>query len=207
MGFAALSGLAVVAFASTDVDDIFLLVAFMADPHFRLRNVAIGQYLGIGVLVLASVAASLISLVLAPVHVGLLGVLPVLIGAMKLAALLRSGDGDEGERHETRGGSVGQIASVAAATIANGGDNIGVYTPLFATQTLAATALIAIVFLMMTGLWIGLAHWLVGHPKLGAPLRRYGHIAVPFVLIGLGLRILSEAGSLQWMRSVLASIF
>jgi cadmium resistance protein CadD (predicted permease) len=190
MNLAALLGLAVLVFASTNIDDIFVLLGFLTDPHFQLRNVAVGQYLGIGVLVVVSVAASLVSLVFAPEYVGLLELLPVLIGVIRLFTLLRARGKKDAQHHEARSGSIGQIASVAAVTMANGGDNIGIYTPLFATQTASATAVIVIVFIILTALWIGIAHRLVSHPTLGAPIRRYGHIAVPFVLIGLGIYIL-----------------
>jgi cadmium resistance protein CadD (predicted permease) len=43
-------GLAVVVFATTNVDDILLLSAFFADPAFRAPAVVVGQLVGIGVL-------------------------------------------------------------------------------------------------------------------------------------------------------------
>jgi cadmium resistance protein CadD (predicted permease) len=204
MNLAALLGLALVVFASSNIDDIFLVVGFLADPHFRLRNVAIGQYLGIGILVIVSVAASLVSLVFAPEYVGLLGLLPMLIGTIKLFTLLRARGNEDAQHHEARGGSIGQIASVATVTMANGGDNIGIYAPLFATQSAPATAVAVVVFMILTALWIGIAHRLVSHRTLVAPIRRYGHIAVLFVLIGLGIYILRDAGSLQLLQSIFA---
>lgn len=42
---------AIVLFASTNLDDIFALVGFFADARFGSREILIGQYLGIGVLV------------------------------------------------------------------------------------------------------------------------------------------------------------
>ena len=197
MNLAASLGLGVVAFASTNLDDIFVLLSFLVDPRFRLRYVAIGQYLGIGVLVLVSIAASLISLVLPAAHVGLLGILPILVGAIRLVALWRSRTLDADAHHEPpRGGSLGQIVPVAAVTIANGGDNIGVYTPLFATRGLGSTLVILIVFADMTVLWVRLAHGLVNHELTGAPIRRYGRLVVPFVLIGLGVLILRNSGAI-----------
>jgi cadmium resistance protein CadD (predicted permease) len=35
----------------------------------------------------------------------------------------------------------------------------------------------------------------VNHPRLGAPIRRYGHVVTPVVLIAIGLFVLYEAGS------------
>ncbi len=35
------------AIVSTNVDDIFVLIGFFADPKFRARDIVIGQYAGI----------------------------------------------------------------------------------------------------------------------------------------------------------------
>ena len=201
MNLITLLGLAIVLFASTNFDDIFFLIGFFADPRFRARNVAIGQYVGIGAIVAVSLGVALISLVLPPAYIGLLGAVPILLGVKKLLDL-RHGNGDDEETrpHKARGGAFGQIASVAAVTIANCGDNIGVYTPLFATQSAFEIAVIVIVFTVMTGLWLALAHWLVNHRTIGAPIRRYGHLAVPFALIGVGVFILCAAGSFELLR-------
>ena len=201
MNLTASLGLAIVAFASTNVDDIFVLLGFFADPRLRARNVMIGQYLGIGALVLVSFAASLISLVLSPALVGLLGAAPVLIGVKRLADLCQSANQQKPDR--AQGGAFGQIAPIAVVIIANGGDNIGVYAPLFATHSASQIAVMVAVFMVMTALWIAMAHRLVAHPTLGAPIRRYGHIVVPFVLIGLGFYILYDAGSFGLLRATL----
>jgi len=84
-----LLGLGVVAFVSTNVDDLLVLVGFLADPKVKVGEVIAGQYLGIGALYLISLAGSLVSLVLAPQYVGFLGLAPVLIGAKKLYDLIR----------------------------------------------------------------------------------------------------------------------
>ena len=194
------AGLGIVLFASTNVDDLLVLIAFFALPRCRARDVVIGQYLGIGALIVVSVVLSLISLVLSPAYVGLLGVLPMLIGIQKLFELRRGGNGEAVPAPQTRRGAIGQIAAVAAATIANGGDNIGAYAPLFATWSAARIAVVVLVFVVMTALWLALALWLVNHRTVGAPLKRYGHLAVPFVLIVLGLVILYEAGSFALLR-------
>lgn len=199
MGLSATLGLAIILFASTNIDDIFILLGFFADPRFRAMNIIIGQYLGISALVIISVVGSLISLVLAPAYVGLLGVLPILIGIKKLHAL-RGGNDEATPTHVSRSSMLAQIASVAAVTIANGGDNIGIYTPLFAAQDASKIALIIAVFTVMTALWLVIAHWMVNHRTIGAPLRRYGHVVVPFVLIALGGIILYEAGSFELLQ-------
>ena len=92
--------------------------------------------------------------------------------------------------------AVTKYASVALVTVANGGDNIGVYTLSFAVHSGSQAAIIAVVFVAMTALLCMLAHWMVRHPRFGAPLRRYGGISAPLVLIGLGILIIYSAGSI-----------
>jgi cadmium resistance protein CadD (predicted permease) len=48
--------------------------------------------------------------------------------------------------------------------------------------------------------WLGIANWLTSRRTIGAPIRRYGHRLVPFVLIALGLLILYEARTFELLR-------
>lgn len=68
-----LIGLAIVVFASTNIDDAFVLVAFFADKNFRVRDVVIGQYAGVSTLYVVSAIAALISLIIPSSYIGLLG--------------------------------------------------------------------------------------------------------------------------------------
>ncbi|HEX8906374.1 MAG TPA: cadmium resistance transporter, partial [Longimicrobiaceae bacterium] len=85
-----------------------------------------------------------------------------------------------------------QALAVAAVTVANGGDNLGVYIPLFASAP-GAIPVYAAIFAVMTALWCWAGHRLVRIPWIGDRLRRYGHVLLPLVLIALGLWILSGA--------------
>lgn len=197
----ALIGIAVVLFASTNVDDVFVLLGFFADPKFRVRQIVLGQFIGIAALYGVSVAASLVSLVVAPAYVGLLGLAPIAIGIKKVWDLRRRGREDGGEDSESKAHEGrGNVVAVAAVTIANGGDNISIYTPLFATRSGFDIAVIGVVFAVMTLVWLSISHVLTNHRMLGAPIRRYGHRLVPFVLIALGVLILYEAGTFGLLR-------
>src|SRR6266404_7894102 len=85
----AVVGLAVVVFASTNLDDVFVLVTFFADKNFRVRDVVIGQYAGVSTLYAISAIAALISLIIPPTYIGLLGLAPIVIGIRKLYGLRR----------------------------------------------------------------------------------------------------------------------
>jgi cadmium resistance protein CadD (predicted permease) len=194
----ALVGLALVLFASTNVDDIFVLVGFLSDTRLHVRDIVIGQYVGIAALFGGSVAVSMLSLVIPGAYIGLLGIAPIVIGAKKLVDLYRSGHQTvESLKARPVCGAYTRPATVALVTIANGGDNIGVYTPTFAIRSGHEVAMIALIFAGMTALWCFIAHSIVNHPKLGSPIRRYGHRVAPIVLIGLGFLILFQSGSVK----------
>jgi cadmium resistance protein CadD (predicted permease) len=192
----ALIGMAVVLFASTNVDDIFVLVGFFANPKFRTRDIVLGQFAGIGSLFCASAAASLLSLKIPYAYMGLLGVFPILIGGKDLFNLYRKrGKAEVDTKHPPNAERKGRATTVAMVTMANGGDNIAIYTPLFAIRSASEMTAIAFVFVGMTALWCFIARALVNHPRLGSPIRRYGQLISPFVLIGLGVLILYQSGS------------
>ena len=194
-------GIGIVAFAFTNLDDIFLLAAFFADPRLRRRSIVVGQYLGIGALVLVSALAALLALAIPEGWVALLGVVPLLLGLQKLLALRTDtvGGEDDGKEHRMQDQEHNaerrlrsQVRAVASVTIANGGDNIAVYIPLFATAFEAITTY-ALTFAVMTGVWCALGYLLVNNKVLGGSIRRYGHVVLPVVLIALGIYILSGA--------------
>lgn len=172
------------AFAWTNIDDIVLLAVWFAQPRRRVSSIVLGQYVGIGALVALSALGALTALVLPREWIPLVGVVPVALGIKALF--------DRGGDNEPDGASAGTGAfSVAAVTIANGADNIGVYVPLFASHPEALPWYVAI-FAIGTAVWCALGYALVAHPAVGSRLQRYGHLALPWVLIGIGLHVLSD---------------
>lgn len=187
-----LLALAITLFASTNIDDLVVLIGFFADRRFRTRDIVAGQFAGVAALFLVSAAGSLLSLVIPKAYLGLLGILPIVIGIRKLNDLRHDSSAPENS-------SQGSVAGVALVTIANGGDNLGIYIPAFAVHSGGEIGVIAMVFVAMTALWCMLAHWMVNHRRFGAPLRRYGHIFAPVVLIGLGIVIIYKGGTIGWL--------
>jgi len=193
-------GIAVVVYASTNLDDLLLLAAFFADPRMRPGAVIAGRYLGLAALLLGSAAAALLALAIPAQWIALLGLVPLILG-VRLAYRLRSDGGDEGRddaglsleaKDESRAGFIAQALSVAGVTLANGGDNFAVYIPLLATAPAAIPVYIA-AFAVMTAVWCALGYVVVNNPLIGTHVRRSGHRVLPLVLIALGLYILSGA--------------
>jgi cadmium resistance protein CadD (predicted permease) len=196
-------GQAVGLFISTDLDDVLVLLGFFADPRFSIRHIVAGQFLGIAILYGVSVAGSCVSLIMPAAFIGLLGLVPIAMGLKSASELLRP---DDPREPSADGGSAAErttIAAVVAVTVANGGDNISVYIPLFALRSGPDIALMGAAFAVMTAFWLCLAYWLTRHRTIGAPVRRYTRVLMPFVFVTLGIFILHQAGTLGLLRGFL----
>lgn len=197
----------VTAFAATNIDDIVVLMVFFSQvsDRFRPRHIVIGQYLGFLSLLLLCLPGFLGGLFLPKSWLGLLGILPIAIGLHQWL----NGDDDD-STIQTVSEEVNhaipkskpvwhplrpEVYQVAAVTIANGGDNVGVYVPLFARSDLFSLTIIVSVFLSLVGVWCVAAYYLASHPAIAPLLTRYANRIVPFLLIALGLYILIESES------------
>ena len=188
MNLLSLALLSTGAFISTNIDDLFLLAGFLSDRSFSHGHIFAGQILGMAAIVAISLAAAWVALAISPEHGGLLGLTPIVIGIGKLRRL-----GKTEERQPT----AAEILQVAAVTVVNGGDNIAAFTPIFATQGSREMIATLAIFAVLTLVWCFVALWLVRHTALGRPLRRYGHVLLPFILIGLGGLILYRSGAVD----------
>jgi cadmium resistance transport/sequestration family protein len=200
----------IIAFAATNIDDIVILLLFFSqlDSNFRRKHIVIGQYLGFTAIILASLPGFFGGLVIQREVIGLLGLLPIAIGLKQL--LKRKSETTEVQTVTTDFKQSShpnpvlsfllsilhpQTYKVAAVTIANGGDNISIYIPLFAGHDFASLGVILGVFLAMVGVWCYIAYLLTRQATIANILSRYGQAIVPFVLIGLGLFIMYERGT------------
>ena len=77
----------VAAFVATDIDDIFVLMMFFSSLTFPVRQVVLGQFIGIGLLIAISALGSLISLVVPTYIIGLMGIIPIVIGIKNLVEI------------------------------------------------------------------------------------------------------------------------
>lgn len=190
----------ITAFIATNLDDIVVLMLLFSQVNtvFRRRHIVAGQYLGFTALVLASLPGFFGGMLIPQTWIGVLGVVPLAIGISRL--LNRDPDEDALDLPEASPRFAffsSQACSIAAITFANGGDNIGIYVPLFAGCTLESLLVILAVFLSLVGLWCYTAYRLTDVPVIAEVLTRYGSFLVPVVLMGLGLMILNESHTLE----------
>ena len=183
-------------FAVTNIDDIVVLTAlFLASSKGRPRawHIVGGQYTGFITLVGLSLLAALGLTIVPDEWVGLLGIFPLILGILGLVRGRRNHDDDD-ENKLTEG--LG-LLGIAGITVANGADNIAVYTPVFRTMAPADTTITVIVFLALVAVWCALGKLIGTHHKVVETLEKIEHWLVPAVFIGLGLTILIGSGSLQ----------
>jgi cadmium resistance transport/sequestration family protein len=195
------------AFTATNLDDILILMLFFSQVNalFRKRHIVAGQYLGFAALVLASLPSFFGSFLLPRPCVGLLGLVPIAIGISRLVTSNKEeSDPEESDATEMQPTSTWfsslispQAYSVAAVTFANGGDNIGIYMPLFASCTWQSLAIILGVFFSLVSVWCFAAYQLTQVPAIADNLTRYGNHLVPFVLISLGVLIMVDSRTLE----------
>nr|WP_323253977.1 cadmium resistance transporter [Spirulina sp. CCNP1310] len=196
------------AIATTFDDNLYLTLFFSKiNSRFRPRHIVVGEFIGFTVLVSISLLGFLGGLMVSHAWIGLLGFLPIAIGVNHL--LSRAGN-DEEEKiqtgstrpapRKTRSQNTSlqttlfdpQTYRVSAVTIANGGNNIAIYIPLFASCTLPRLGIILAVCYGAIALWCFLSYQLTSRPQLTIVMSRYVRKAFPFVLIWLGSSIVWE---------------
>jgi len=178
-------------FVVTNIDDIIVLSLFFArgagTRHLTARITA-GQYLGFGAILAVSVlVAAGASSFLPTEAIPYFGLIPLVLG---LWAAFRGGDDDDDDDDRTVG-----VLAVAAVTFANGGDNIGVYVPVFLTVGTAGIIAYSIVFLLLVGLLVLAARFIATRKPVAEVLERSERVLFPLVLIVLGIVILVEGGA------------
>ncbi|MFD8001698.1 cadmium resistance transporter [Streptomyces mirabilis] len=183
-------------FAVTNIDDILVLALFFAQGAGHdgsTRRIAIGQYLGFAAILAVAVAAAFGATFLPEDAIPYLGLLPLALGIKAAVQAWKHRNDPEDEKDAKEGGP--KILEVAAVTFANGGDNIGVYVPVFATAGLGGMSVYVVVFLILLAVWLAAGRYFATRPVIAKALSRWGHILLPVVLIGIGFLILIEGGA------------
>ena len=185
-------------FVATNIDDIIVLSLFYArgaGQRGTTRKILLGQYLGFGGILLAAVVISLGARSFLPEDaLPYFGLIPLALGLYAAWRAWRNRGDDDDDEAKVADKQVG-VLTVAAVTFANGGDNIGVYVPVFATASTTAIIAYCLVFLALVGLLVLAAKYVATRRPIAEILERWEHILFPLVLIGLGVVILLEGGA------------
>ncbi|MCW9682154.1 cadmium resistance transporter [Dolichospermum planctonicum UHCC 0167] len=210
----------IIAFTVTNIDDMMILLLLFSqiDSNFRKRHIFIGQYLGFFAIIMLSLPGFFGGLFIQREWLGLLGIIPIAIGMKQL--INQQAEGTESTEVQTVNPDFPRLLhpnpvfsfflsilhpntyQVAAITIANSGDNISVYIPLFAGQDFVSLGIIIAVFLAMVGVGCGIAYLLTSQVTIGYILSRYGRAMIPFILMALGLFIMYDRGTFKLLTQI-----
>ena len=192
---------ALVLFVATNIDHLALLALWFVHGQNRpgtTARICAGQYVGFGVIMAVTVVLSAISgLVIPQEYLRFLGLIPLALGIKAAIGEIRERlsaeeDDDEDEGEAQLKGKKVSVGAVALVTMANGGDEVAAYLPVFALSTWWQIALFCAVFLALAGVLLALARFITGRMGLAEVLERFEAIIFPSVLILLGVLILAD---------------
>jgi cadmium resistance protein CadD (predicted permease) len=202
----------ILAFVSTNIDDIFILMMLFTQQSasFRKNHLIVGQFIGIIALIALSISGMLIGILFSPKYLGLLGIFPIYLGLKQLnQSFIKKDKAEDKEvvvsNAKSSSAFLSQVISpaalsVSAITIANGGDNIGIYIPLFSILGYQQLVMMIVIFLLLTYCWLRLAQYLTSHPAIASTLKKINPYLLPMVLIGLGVYIFIESNAFSMLR-------
>ncbi|MHC5826693.1 MAG: cadmium resistance transporter, partial [Nostoc sp.] len=185
------------AFATTFDDNLYLTAFFgKVNRSFRPKHIVIGEFMGFTALVCASLPGFFGGMIIPTTWIGLLGLLPVAIGISNLISREQQEETVQavsvdltsptksGRQKKSLLATIRdpQTYRVSAVTIANGGNNIGIYVPLFASSNLPSLGVILCACYFTVGVWCLLSYNLTRNPLMTPFLTRYGLKFFPFVL-------------------------
>lgn len=192
---------ALVLFVATNIDHLALLALWFVHGQNRpgtTARICTGQYVGFGAILGITLVLSTISgFVIPQEYLRLLGLIPLALGIKAGIGEIRerwhSEESEEEDEAEAKlKGKKISVGAVALVTMANGGDEIAAYLPVFALSAWWQIALFCAVFLVLAGVLLALARFITGRLHLAEVLERFEAIIFPSVLILLGVLILAD---------------
>lgn len=217
--------MAFISFISTNIDDILILMIFFSETSdvMKTHHIVIGQYLGIGALITISIIGSLGVSIIPYEYIGILGFVPMYLGIKVYVDYKKKSKSKENIVYQevkdiennkfeeitnteirerktfSRGFINSAVIKVFSVTCANGGDNIGIYIPLFTRMDLVSIIVTIVIFMFLVAIWCFIALKLSKHPLVQKFIERYRHIFVPIIFIMLGIFILIDSKILAFI--------
>lgn len=195
---------AVLSYIGTSIDHIIVLVLlFSRTDHRKSEYISIisAVFTGFTVIILISLMARFGLQLVRQEWIGLLGLIPIGLG---VRVFFRPAD-DEKEAEEKISVSFSRhskpFVGVFFLMLAFGGDNLGVYIPLFASFDWSQLVLTLIVYYTLSGLMLGAAYKISEVRRINMFIENYERWIVSLVFITLGLYIMLENESVGWLFS------
>ena len=175
-----------VAYAATNIDNLLIMASLGAGRASRGHLVA-GFVVASCMVLLVASAAVFIDRLLPPEVLGYLGFVPISIGAYLLLFA--------GARPETPTGVTTAWPAIAGLLLANSGDTIFAIAPLFAESGSDARLGLALGFVLVAAAWLSLILGAARYVARSKWLGRLGYRIAPWMMILVGLYILSDSAT------------
>jgi len=183
------------AFIGTNLDNLVLLVALHSRYEKHSRIVTASYFTGMILIAVISLAIGKAGAFIPIAWLGMLGVIPMMIGVFALWQLVQNKQVGDAVGNVSNSSGQAVFLAVLTTQLSNGADSIITFSIFFADSSDSADYLIALAFLGMICVFAWLAFYLLKHRKLGRLLSRYGQYVTPFILILVGFYILSNTAS------------
>lgn len=187
-----MAGVSAAAFVSTNVDNLFLLMALLGGSPRRARAVAVGYAAALAVVLAVCVAGSWAFELAANAWLRYLGLVPLGLGLWRLRQLLGRGSPSVAGAPPPRAAGVGASFGLM---LGNSGDSLAVFASLLGETEGGLIPVAVVTILGMALLWVAAARGMVSHPALAPPLQRLERWGVPLLLVAVGLYILLDTAT------------
>ncbi|MAZ03376.1 MAG: hypothetical protein CMN56_09575 [Sneathiella sp.] len=180
------------AFISTSMDNLFLLITYTLHPKYGIAKVRAGYLLAVLIMLGISVAVAH-GVQFLPAHiVPWIGLIPIAIGLYELWQLRRGRLDAAAEAEDIGSAKRGSVLAITLIMIAHSWDSIAVLAPLLADTRADLDIWMAASVVCAALLLTFFAQKAVGHEKIRTQLTRYAPKILPFLLIAIGLYILTN---------------
>jgi len=186
---------AAAAYIATNLDNLVLLVTLLARHRNQTWFVAAGYLLCMLILGFAGFWIGAATGAAPVEYLGLLGLVPVSIGAIELVRL-RWGKTDvpTGEMALVGGGRTVFMVTLISQ-IGNGADTLVTFGALFADSMPGGDVLIILTLAVMAVMFLFIALHGVRHPGLQHWINRHAQHLTPYILIAVGVYILANTAT------------
>ena len=184
-----------VAYIGTNLDNLLLLAAMYSRYERHPGMVTAGYFTGMIIICVITLIVGEAGELIPLAYLGLLGVIPMMMGIFALWKLFSKTDSAENTGVTTEGARLTVFFTLITTQLSNSTDSIITFSALLADSSDFSDYVIVPTFLGMVAVFSWLAYYSVKHHKLSGFVARFGQYVTPFILILVGIYILSNTAS------------
>ena len=188
-------GVTAAAFIGTNLDNLLLLATMYSRYYRHPWTVSAGYFVGMNLIAAITIMVGEVGDFIPLAYLGLLGVIPMMMGLLALWKLFRHVRTEVVESKFAGNSALAIFLALIAIQLSNGTDTIITFSALYADSSNPSDFIVAPTFFVMVGIFSWLAFYSVKHPKLGHFLVHYGQFVTPFILMFVGFYILLNTAS------------